>query len=263
MTISAVAGTLRDYRGSHQQPAPPAATVVTPEKPFGQVAPFGQVDYDPVNNITVINAEAKVVIEGPDTIKVGELGRLTTEKSKGRTFKWSVLPGEGIDFEVYNDGRKVVFSSNTPGEYIFIVACAFENDVDIAMHKVVIEAGEATIKPPPVPPTVGQVAKFIELIGLVQSSNKQEEAKKLADAFQSVVHRINAGELTDADLILEATATANNEAIGNNIVKWIPFLDSLKLELERQADAGLLVTKDQHVAVWKDIIEALLAVAKE
>jgi len=219
--------------------------------------------YDNLAPGPIVNAKADVVIEGPNTINVGQLARLDVSKSAGKTFKWKVLPA-ATDFEIYDDGRRAVFSSGTPGEYTFIVACANDNDVDVKTY--VVKVGEGGIipgpQPGPVNPATGLAGKVVELTKLVNSPNKKTEAAKLAAGFTGVAQQIQDGSLTTADQIIEAQKLANRTAMGNNLAVWVPFLEALQKEMKTQAEAGLLVTPEQHATLWKQISAGLTLVAK-
>ncbi len=219
--------------------------------------------YDNLSPGPVVNAKADIVIEGPNEIAVGQLARLDVTKSVGKTFKWKTLPPTA-NFEVYDDGRKAVFSSGTAGEYTFIVACANDNDVDVKTY--IIKVGEGGITPGPQPgpvnPATGMVGKVIELTKLVNSPNKKAEAAKLATGFVSVAKQITDSQLTTADQIIEAQKIANRTAVGNSLTAWVPFLEALQKEMKSQAESGLLVTTEQHATLWMQIADGLNLVAK-
>lgn len=219
--------------------------------------------YDNLSPGPVVNAKADVVIEAPNEIKIGQLARLDVSKSAGKTFKWKVLPIT-TDFEVYDDGRRAVFSSGTAGDFTFIVACANDNDVDVKTY--VVKVGEGGVTPGPLPgpinPATGMTGKVVELTRLVNSPNKKAEAGKLSAGFTSVVKQIQDGQLTTADQIIESQKIANRAAVGNSLALWVPFLESLQKEMKTQAESGLLVTPEQHAVLWKQIADGLNLVAK-
>jgi len=217
--------------------------------------------YDNLTPGPVVNAKAEVVIEGPTEIKIGQLARFDVTKSAGKTFKWKVLPPT-TNFEVYDDGRRAVFSSTTAGDFTFIVACANDNDVDVKTHIVKVGDGGETPTPGPVNPATGIAGKVVELSKLVNSPNKKAESAKLAASFTGIAKQITDGQLTTAEQIIEAQATANRAALGNSLTTWVPFLTSLQKEMKTQAEAGLLVTAEQHSALWVQIATGLTIVAK-
>jgi|WetSurMetagenome_2_1015567.scaffolds.fasta_scaffold06167_2 hypothetical protein len=220
--------------------------------------------YDNLTPGPIVNAKADIVIEGPTEIKIGQLAKLDVTKSTGKTFKWKVLP-PNTEFVTYDDGRKAVFSTGTAGEYIFIVACANDNDVDVKTFTV--KVGDVVPNPAPVPPSpvnpaTGFTGKVVDFTKLVNSPNKKAEAGKLAGGFTSVLQQIQGGQLTTAEQIVEAQKIANRSALGNNLTSWLPFLEALQKEMKSQAELGLLVTAEQHATIWKQIAEGLNLVAK-
>jgi hypothetical protein len=221
-------------------------------------------DYNIVPNTPINSSKADIVIEGPKEIKIGQLARFDVTKSAGKTFRWLVLPATK-DFEIYDNGRKAVFTSGTPGEYTIIISCANDNEMDLkyVTIKVVGDVAPPPGPPGPVPPNPGGfIGKVVELATPITSANKKTEAAALAAGFDLTVSQIAAGSLTTADQIIEAQKTANRTALGNNITNWVPFLTALQGEMKTQAQAGLLVTADQHAALWKQISEGLKIVAK-
>jgi len=223
----------------------------------------GSAVYDNLSPGPVINAKAEIIIEGPNEIGVGQLARLDVSKSVGKTFKWKTLPPTQ-NFEVFDDGRKAVFSSGTAGEYTFIVACANDNDVDVKTY--IIKVGDSGVTPGPTPlpinPATGMMGKVVELTKLVNAPNKKAESAKLAASFTDVATQITAGQLTTAEQIIEAQKIANRAAVGNSLTAWVPFLEALQKEMKTQAESGLLVTPEQHAALWTQIAAGLNLVAK-
>jgi hypothetical protein len=230
---------------------------------WDKYGPKKPIDYNISPNI--VNSKAEIIIEGPKTVKVGQLARFDVAKSSGKTFKWQILP-ESTDLEVYDDGRKVVFATGTAGEYTFIVACANDNDVDVKVQKLTVTAdGNAPAPPgPPTPPSpvAGLKGKVIEWSDLVTSPNKKTEAGKLADSFSSVKAQIMAGTLDSAEAIIEETKNSNRAALEASLPMWVPFMEQLQREMRTQAEAGVLVTPAQHAQMWGEIADGLSVVSK-
>jgi hypothetical protein len=198
---------------------------------------------------------------------VGQLARFDVTKSNGKTFKWLVLPSTK-DFEIYDNGRRAVFTSGTPGDYTIIIACANDNEMDLK-YLVIKVTSDGTVPPGPgpgpgpLPPNPGGfVGKVMEFTVPVSSANKKLEAAAIAAGFDSTVAQIKQGTLTSADQIIAAQKTANQTAVGTNMSAWIPFFTALQGEMKSQAQSGLLVTADQHAALWIQISEGLKLVAK-
>ncbi|MCK9570357.1 hypothetical protein M0R72_15530 [Candidatus Pacearchaeota archaeon] len=219
--------------------------------------------YDNLTPGPIVNAKAEILIEGPTEIKIGQLARFDVTKSAGKTFKWKTLPPT-TNFEVYDDGRKAVFSSSASGEFTFIVACANDNDVDVKTLTIKVGEGDtpAPTPPGPVNPATGVAGKVVEFSKLVNSPNKKAEATKLAAGFTGVAKQVQDGQLTTAEQIIEAQAIANRTALGNGLTAWVPFLTALQKEMKTEAEAGLLVTPEQHATLWVQIANGLTIVAK-
>jgi hypothetical protein len=198
----------------------------------------------------VVNAKAEVIIEGPAEITIGQLARLTVEKSAGKTFKWQVLPAAAAEnLQIYDDGRRAVFSSPSTGEVIFIVACSNEGDVDVKTYALKITNG--VVVPPntpdtPVNPATGVVGRVYDW----------------AKSVNAIASQIDSGQLTTADDIAAATKVGNRTALGNSLQAWVPFLEKLQKEMRTQSEAGLLVTPPQHSLLWRQIAEGLMNIAK-
>lgn len=230
---------------------------------WDKYGPKKVLNYDLTPGV-VVNSKADIIIEGPTEVKVGQLARLTVEKSAGNTFKWQVLP-EGTDFEVYDDGRKVVFSSGIEGVYTFIVACANNNDVDIKVLTLRVGASvDVPVPNPDIPPNPasGLKGKVMSWTSLVNSPNKKAESAKLATSFLNVQVDIQSGKLTTIEEIIGATKVSNQAALGNSLVLWVPFLEQLQKEMQMQAESGLLVTPEQHARVWGEIAAGLTTISK-
>jgi hypothetical protein len=220
--------------------------------------------YQGLTDLDIVG-EAVVVITAPKEVKLGKLVVLDVSESTGNKFKWMVVP-ETEDFLVIDDGRRAVFSSGVPGEYMFIVACAAGDSVDVKRHIVRI----LSISPPPPidpidpvsPPNPTRIMselgkKVTSWCVKVQSPTRSAEARQLADGFESVASQIDAGILTSAYEIIQSTTDAHKGALGDRLQVWIPFLRGLQAELEQRADNRTLVSPAQHSVAWKEIAKGL------
>jgi len=243
----AVIGSYRFAKTQTPKPSPSAYDTLVDSQ--GQ-----PVSVDPLNP----NSKAEVVIDGPTEAKVGQLVRFDLSKSSGTMFKWKVIPST-TNFESYEGGRKAVFSADAPGEYTFVVACSLNGTVDVKTHTLKVGTGPA---PPPVPtPTPGPnsvlASKILSWADAVNSVSKKQEAAKLGASFNSVADQIVPGQLTTPEEIITKTAESNRAALGTSLAAWVPCLTSLQAEMKSRADAGTLVTAEQHKAMWKEIASAL------
>ena len=196
---------------------------------------------------------AKVVIDAQEIAEVGELVRFDLTKSVAETFKWILVP-EVADFEVYGDGQRAVFSARKPGSYMFIIGCAYEGTVDVAVHIVTVEGND----PPDVlrPDAKASLDKWVSYWCSVNSLPK-DEAEKLAGSFEGVAAQIAADVLQEAGDIIKATSEANKQALGDSLSDWLPVLRELQTTMKTLAGQGKLTTPDQHQALWGEIAKGL------
>jgi len=205
---------------------------------------------------------ATVVIEAPAQIAVGQLATLDVSKSQATSFSWKVVP-ETKNFRVIDNGRQAVFSG-TAGEYLFIVAAALGDTVDVKTHKITIGDGGPSPGPDPGPdpdpnpnpdpnPSNELALKVAEWAAAVQSPTPRDDAMKLGQSFQSVASTISAGVLTETSAILAATKNSNQVALGNHSAAWASFMQSLNAELKTLASAGQLPDAEAHAMAWRSI----------
>jgi len=215
-------------------------------------------DYD----LTSTDGQATIIIHAPEVGEVGELVRFDVSESVAESFRWLVVPETG-DFEVYNDGKNAVFSARRPGEYMFIVACAFKGTVDVATHVITIQ-GQEPLPPddnkptPEVPePEEGSSLDTWVTYWCASLQLPKHEARQLAESFESVAAMISADVGLKPQDIIEATSKANRAALGDSIDQWVPLLQQLQGALQKQAEEGNLVTVDQHTEVWRLVATGL------
>lgn len=195
--------------------------------------------------------QADVVVEASTTIKVGELAIIDVSKSNADSIVWKVKP-ETKNFKVFDNGRVAVFSSEAEGEYLFFISGAKAGTVDGEI--VVITVGKGSV---PLPVSVS--TKVPTWLAKVASPSKRDEAIRLAQSFSSVASMATSS--TPPGDIVAMTVKSNRDALGNSIKAWEPFLLDLQAELEARAAAGALSTADAHVALWREISQALAASA--
>lgn len=197
-------------------------------------------------DVPAVTAEAKIVLDAPSSVRVGELVRLDVSASEAASFKWLLVP-QTPDFEVYADGRKAVFSARTEGEYVFVVAAALGDTVDVVRHVVRV------IGPPPMP-TTDSLAEWIPFWNWAEML-PSEQCELLAASFESIAARKT--ELEKPEQWLKATAEANRTVLGEDLTKWKPMLDKIGAALRKMAENGALVTPDDHEKAWLEVAEGL------
>lgn len=205
---------------------------------------------------------AKIVINAPDKAEIGELIRFDVSASKAESFKWILVP-KSVDFEVYNGGRRAIFSVRKAGKYMFIVACAHEGTVDVMTHTVIVSNPGPNPNDYPDVPRPGSEAKIIKWISYwcALTARPQDEAIKLAESFEGVAATISAGVNTTPEDIIKATSESNRQALGESLEAWKPFLLSLQNEFKNRASVGTLVSPEQHAKMWYKVASGLRAYA--
>jgi hypothetical protein len=159
-------------------------------------------------------AVADIVLEAPETGSIGELIRLDATKSKSEELVWDIDP-ETSDFEAV--GKRAFLSSRTPGRYLVLIAGVANGKPVLKKHEVVIEGATPT----------GLDSKIKSWLGQVRSENGKQEALQLASTFRALAN----AEIAP-DKMLEATARATNQTLGDSLEAWKPFLDSLGAYLD-------------------------------
>lgn len=236
-------------------PTPVATTI------YGSATVWGE----DVEEVVAVD-EATIVVKSQKTGVVGELIRFDVSESVAESFKWLLVP-ESVDFEVYDNGKRAVFSARKPGDYMFVVACGYKGTVDVTTHMVTIRPNENDVPPEPddwpviVPPTAGAgISKYVTY-WCAQEKLPQADTKKLAGSFESIAAMISAGVYKTPQEIIEATGAANKEALGDRLEAWIPVLKLLQDKFQKMAQDGELVTPEQHAVTWRAVAEGLNAYA--
>ncbi len=225
---------------------------------------MGYTPDTPDEQTTPVNT-AKIILPEELEIEIGELGVLDATKSNGVSFIWHCIP-EGLNVQVYANGRKLMFSSSRVGRYTCIVSSAYNDDVDqklviVTVHPVGYDPDNPNPKPPTPVPDNGTLASKIPLWAVsVSSMGKVTEAKALAAAFDRVAVQIEAGTLVTADDVQDATRRATEGALGGAQAQWKSFLNNLQDYLKVEKRRGTLVTVEDHVRVWREISSALKTV---
>jgi len=210
---------------------------------------FVAITQEPVDVVVPVEVVAKLVVEGPTKARLGQLVVISVENSDAKSFKWLTMPSTD-NFLVIEDGRRIVFSSETGGEYKFVVACSLGDTCDVTVHTVKITGTPVT----PVDSLASRIALYC---GQVKSPTKRDDCLKLAQSFASVAMVVDGGSFTTPVEIVKATFNSNQEALGDRLDDWLPFREGLSKELKQLADAGKLTDTPSHVTVWKSIASAL------
>jgi hypothetical protein len=187
---------------------------------------------------------ANAVLLGPTTAKVGELVRLDASGSMASAFKWIAPTG---DFEVYEGGRKAVFSARKEGVYQFTLAVALNNTLDVKTFTIRVEG-------PLPPPTTESLEAWIPY-WKAEMDLPKDKLEALAVSFEKVSLQMTT--LANPEAIIKATAEANRAALGPDLQRFVPLLQKIQVSLEKFAKTGTLKTPEQHAMVWMEIARGL------
>ena len=212
----------------------------------GSPAPPSEITAEVIAATPDDPAEAKLVLVGPHSCRVGELVRLDVSGSTAATFEWRLTP-DSVDFEVYDAGSRAVFSARKAGEYQFIVACAKGDTVDIAVHIVKV------LGPPPMPQT-DNLTDWIPYWNWDLDLPKAE-IEAMAASFEAVAAQ--ADDFEDIGDFIKATAKASREALGDRVEVWKPILDNVGANLSEKAETGAMTTPEECREEWLKVAEGL------
>lgn len=188
---------------------------------------------------------AKIVLNAPSTARVGELVRLDASDSIADSFKWVLVP-ESVDFEVYAEGRKAVFSARAQGTFQFVLGVAKNGTVDVLVHTIRI------IGPPDEPSDLRDVEGHVAFwLWNVQGSDEEKAA--LADAFDEVAQRLPG----EAHEWIYETKRAVDDALGGAKPRWDAFLKQLGGYMQQLGEAGLMIEPEEHAQIWREIAQAI------
>ena len=224
-------------------------------------------DYYKESDPAPLENQSLIIVDDVIEIEIGELGRISVDKSKGVSFIWECLP-KGINYKEYKAGRELVFSSGIVGDYLCIVSSAKNDEVEQKIIKIkVVPQGTKPANPddpqPPTPPeppkpvVPGLPGQVISWADAVISPGKALEAQNLAGAFDAVAVQIAAGAAITADEVAEATRDATHSALGASLLAWTGFFGNLDSYLQKERLRGTLVTVEDHIRVWKEIASGL------
>jgi len=192
-----------------------------------------------------IPAEAKVVLDAPNSCRIGELVRLDASESTATNFKWLLIP-DSVDFEVYDEGRRAVFSARAAGTFLFVISVTKNDTIDMIKHTIRV------VGPPPTPVT-DSLADWIPFWAWNYVLPK-EECDAVALNFEVVSSR---DDLKTPQDWIRVTAKMNRDTLGDRLEVWKPLLDKIGVALANKANNGTLETAADHAQVWLEIADGL------
>jgi hypothetical protein len=225
--------------------------------------------------------QAVAKLSGPERVGTAELVSLNSAGSSG-VLAWASVNLQTGKYEIAQrpTGEQVLFFvTKVPGRYEFILFAASSDGktiaIDQARHTVTVE-GDAPVPPgpnPPVPPGPNPpgplpdgkygLAKFAHgaASALVTADpSKASTARNLAGSFSSVASMIAAGTVNGQADIKAKTTAANNTALGSARDAWLPFFNSLRVQLNDLTRQKKISANDDFATAWREIADGLNAV---
>lgn len=208
--------------------------------------------------ILTIGGSPEAKITGPESGQIGELIILDATSSKEvKNYLWKpdkILENDKKKhFIQVENGAKAIFSSGTPGIYSFILVVSSEDgQISLIEHEIKIgvfeEHAEGIISTKSVPRVALRTVPNLPVIENltrdwmknVTSSNKIDEAHKLAGVFKTVANLIKTTNIAQESEVIKATRTMLQTEFKDNFVNWTSWLEELRMYLEdnRPEDIG-------------------------
>lgn len=187
---------------------------------------------------------AKVEIEGPTQVQVGELVRLSYD---ARDVSWIA---DSPDFQVTGNGTAVI-SFRKPGEYVITGAGKVADVVQLDRHTIFVGPSQPPSPdlPTPLPEPEKPDSQLRELVyGWCEESDvSKESARQVAENF------ITAASTTDTvDSLLEKTAQLNRSTDQGDVAVVLAKAQRYMIENLTGADF------ETHQCAWDDIAQGLI-----
>lgn len=191
------------------------------------------------------NTDSQIVLKAPISCDIGELVELDAAGSDATSFTWQVIP-DTPNFRIIENGRKLLFCSGSPGEYLFILAAAKRDTVDIYVHRIIVKGG--TIVPPS--------NNFITMVeGWLPKNCSKTTLLKLSTSFE----RVAAAQHNDVESLVSVTAASNRAILNGDLEVWKPFLINFSNYLKTNLKDA---TVQDHVVIWFKFADALKEISK-
>jgi len=221
----------------------------------------------------------KAVVRGPATAKAGDLVILDATSSPGaKSYAWRLAGGVST-YLVIEDGKKVVFSNGTAGEYLFWLGVAGTDssgklEIDIVSHTVIIGGGpgpqpgpdpspepEPEPGPSPLPEGRYDLAKFSFNLAVALPEEARKHTSEVATNFSTVSTRMVALATMTIDKALKELFDKNIATTGNQNETWKSVLFvPLQKQLSKLNKEKKMVSKQDHADALREISIGLKAV---
>jgi hypothetical protein len=238
--------------------------------------------------------EQKIVVNSPT--EPGEIVKVGVSPIKDRpanlqstAYTWKVYDGTQQKKNVFVKDDEAWFGAGIKSKKLLVVVAVTHVFVDgsKAVTSTVIYDAEIAVpglEPGPVPtptptpmppapqpaepePTFADgkygLAKFTYQTALanIKDASRGAEAKALAESFRKVAQEIKAGGLTTTDKILARTHTANDAAVGPDVIeRWEPFTEALQDRIYQLFSSRQIATTADFAQAWEELAQGLAAI---
>jgi len=184
--------------------------------------------------------DVSINLKMSESYSVGDLITLDASASEADALIWKILP-QTPNFMVM--GKIAIFCSSEPIEYTLIISAINDGYLDSKIY---------ILKPKKEAEKVKTLSNFeIKLRSWVPPNAKN--AKQLAQSFEIVAVLIDQDTFESIESLMLATVRVNHDALGVDLVNWVPFF----AELENHLKSNPPQTLKNHAQIWKQIAEAL------
>ena len=206
-------------------------------------------------DVSPVRGKADVSIDVPSKVDVGDLIIVDVSKSKGKGFKFIILP-EPKQSRLDSSGTVMYIGTGTKvKKYQIIVSCASGDESDVKMKYVTVR-GVGGILNQSLTELICEACKD------VQSDDPTGDALKLSQSFSTMSLDT---DVQDVPSLMKKTKTSNQDALGENHQHWEGVRSQISAYLKALASAGKLKPADleAHKAIWREVAGALAQFAKE
>jgi hypothetical protein len=175
--------------------------------------------------------------------------------STAETFVWR-LPDPKESYRIIDGGKRALISAKSPGEVRVVVACAVDSSVALAELTIVVKPASGKVSPLKPQPKItadtfeGRLKQALD--GLPEPGSAKS---KIRTAFEHVSDLLDIGTVTDPEKIIELTQKKIKS--NDEYTTWRPVLAEIEAEMQKRAEAGSLVTPEQHQKMWQEVISLL------
>lgn len=179
----------------------------------------------------------QLIVKAPETCVIGEMVTIDATASNCDTFQWLVIP-ETVDYRTITNGQETLFTSRTPGTYVFIIAGTRDGILlPLKNITIIVERSVAPV------PAIVDNAFTIKIKSWLPTDADPVILEKLAQSFERVA---SAGHKEVADLI-KITALSNRGILGSQLEEYKPFLIAFSNHLKINY---VEATVDKHIELW-------------